>query len=82
MSKNTSFMVKSKPLREECESSHEDPLAAESNPSTPTSSHSAIEPSTELGTSKGEETQPPEFPSQFEDDPSRNHRNTSNFFDA
>jgi hypothetical protein len=42
-------MVKSKPLQEECESSHEGLLAAESDPSPSTSSHSAIEPSTEPG---------------------------------
>jgi hypothetical protein len=82
ISKNTSFMVKSKPLREECESSHEGLLAAESDPSPSTSSHSAIEPSTKLGTSEGEEIRPPKFPSQFKDDPSRKHRNTSNAFDA
>ncbi|RLM61855.1 hypothetical protein C2845_PM14G07880 [Panicum miliaceum] len=80
--KNTCFVVKSKPLREECESSHENLLAAESDPSPSISSHSAIEPSTEPGTSEGEETQPPKFPSQFEDDPSRNHKNTSNLIDA
>jgi hypothetical protein len=44
ISKKTSFMVESKPLREECESSHEDLLAAESDPSPSTSSRSAIGP--------------------------------------
>jgi hypothetical protein len=75
-------MVDSKPLREECESSHEDPLAAESDPSSSTSSHSTIEPSPKLGTLEGEEIRPPKFPSQVEDDPSRNYRNTLNLFDA
>jgi hypothetical protein len=82
ISKNTSFIVELKPLREECESSHEDPLAADSDPSPSTSSHSAIEPSTEPRTSKGEVTQPLKFPSQFEDDLSRNHKNSSNLLDA
>jgi hypothetical protein len=31
---------------------------------------------------EGEEIRPPKFPSQFKDDPSRNHKNTSNLFDA
>jgi hypothetical protein len=72
ISKNTSFIVQSKPLQEECDSSHEDLLVAESDLSLTTSSHSAIKPSTEPGTSEGVETHPPKFPSQFEDDPSRN----------
>jgi hypothetical protein len=55
ISKNTSFVVESKPLQEECESSHEDLLAAESDPSPSTSSHSAIEPSPNPGTFEGEE---------------------------
>jgi hypothetical protein len=55
---------------------------AEFDPSPPRSSDSAIELSPKPGTSEGEEIQPPKFPSQFEDDPSGNHENTSNFFDT
>jgi hypothetical protein len=46
-----------------------------------TSSVSAIEPSPKPGTSEGE-IRPPKFSSQFEDDPYRSHRNTSNLFNA
>jgi hypothetical protein len=78
----TTFAVKPRPLREERKSSHEDLLAVESDPPPSTSSDSAIKPSFEPGILEGEEIQPSKFPSQFEDDPSRNHTNTSNFFDA
>jgi hypothetical protein len=67
----TTFKVKPKPLQEEHKSSHEDLLAAESDPSPSTPSDSAIEPSPEPGTSKGEEILSPKSPSQFEDDPYR-----------
>jgi hypothetical protein len=58
--------------------SHEDVLAAEFDTSPSTSSDLATEPSPEPRTPKEEEIQPLEFSSRFEDDPSRNIRNTSN----
>jgi len=76
------FMVRQEPVREECKSSPEDPLAAESNPSPSTSSDSAIEPSPKPRTLEEEEIQPSMFSSQFKDDPSGSNKNTSNFFDA
>ena len=80
--KCTTFTTKPKSFREDRKSSQEDLLATESNSSPSTSSDSAIEPSTKSETSEEGEIQPLKFPSQFEDDPSGNHRNTSNFFDA
>jgi hypothetical protein len=73
----TTFVVKPKILQEERKSSHEDLLAAESDLSPSTSLDSAIEPLLEPGTSEGEDIRPLKFPSQFEDDPSRYHKNTS-----
>jgi hypothetical protein len=78
----TTFTVKRRPLREQRKSCHEDRLAVEFDPSPSTSSDLAIAPSPEPGTPEGEEIRSLKFPSQFEDDPSRNHRNTLNFFDA
>ena len=63
---STDFTISCEPLQEECKSSQEDLLAAESNPS----------PYTSL------EIQPSMFSSHFEDDTSGNNKNTSNFFDA
>ena len=51
----TSLSAESHPLQEECELTHEDFLAAESNPSFPISSYSALELSPEPGTSEEEE---------------------------
>jgi hypothetical protein len=48
----TSLSAESNPLREECELTHEDFLAAEPNPSFSISSYSALEPSPESGTSE------------------------------
>ena len=48
----TSLSAQSNPLREECELTHEDFLAAEPNPSFSISSYSALEPSPEPGTSE------------------------------
>jgi hypothetical protein len=67
----TTFRLKTRPLQEERKSSHEDLLVAESDPSPSIFSDSAIEPSPDPGTSKGEEIQPLKFSAQFEDDPSR-----------
>ena len=62
----TSLSPESDPPREECESTHEDFLAAEPNRSSSTSSDSALEPSPEVVTSEGEEIHPPNvlFPIQ------------------
>ena len=64
--KYTNFILRHEHLQEERNSNQEDLLAAESNPS----------PYTSL------EIQPSMFSSHFEDDPSGNNKNTSNFFDA
>ena len=60
----------------------EDFLVTEPNPLSSTSLDSALESSPELGTSEEEEIQLPLFSSRFEDDPSGNHRNTSNPIDT
>ena len=78
----STFMSRHKHLQEEHKSSQEDFLAAEPNPSSSTPSDSALEPSSEPGTSEEEEIRPPIFPSQFEDDPSRTLKNTSNPLNA
>ena len=64
----TSLLAKSDPLQEECELTHVDLLAAEPDPSFPISSDSAVEPSPEPGTSKGEEIHSPKFSMRFEDE--------------
>ena len=78
----STFTSRHKPLQEEHKLSQEDFLAAESNPSSFTPLDSALEPSSELGTSEEEEIQPPKFHSRFEDDLSGTHRNTSNLINA
>ena len=74
----TDFTVRCEPLQEERKSSQEELPAAESNPLPCTSLDSAIGPSPEPRTSEGEEIQPPEFFSRFEDDSLGNIRNTLN----
>ena len=74
--------AESGPLQEECELTHEDFLAAEPNLSFPISSDSSVEPSPEPGTSEEEEIRPPKFYSQFEDDPYRTQKYTSNLINA
>jgi hypothetical protein len=64
------------------ESSHEDLVAAESDPSPSTSSYSAIEPLPEPGTMVEEEIHPPEFLYRFKNDTFENFRNTSNCLDV
>ena len=78
----TSLLAESDPLREECDSMREDFLVTEHNPLSSTSLDSALESSPEPGTSEEEEIRLPLFSSRFEDDPSRNSRNTSNLFNA
>ena len=78
----STFTSRHKPLQEEHKLSQEDFLAAESNPSSFTPLDSALEPSSEPGTSEEEEIQPPMFLSRFADDPTRTHKNTSNPFNA
>ena len=68
------------PIREEAQSSSEDPSIAESSPKPSTSLDSTIEPSTEPHTQKGEEIPISEFPFGFEDDAIEHFRNTSNYF--
>ena len=79
---STDFTISCEPLQEECKSSQEDLPIAESNPSTSTSLDSAVELTPEPRTSEEEEIQPSMFLSQFEDNPSRNNKNTSNFFNT
>ena len=47
ITENTYFVANSEPSKEECTSSHEDILAAESDPSPPRTLDSALEPSSE-----------------------------------
>ena len=70
----------SEPRREESALSHESLSTPESEPSSSTSQYSSVEPSPEPRTPEEEEIQPSEFSSRFEDDPSRNIKNTSNHF--
>ena len=69
----------SEPCQEESASSHESLSPPESEPSSSTSQYSFVEPSPEPRTPKEEEIQPSEFSSRFEDDPSGNIKNTSNY---
>ena len=78
----TSLSAEYDPLQEECELTQEDFLVAEPNPSSLISRDSSIESSPEPGTSEGEEIQAPMFSSQFEDESTENHENTSNLIDA
>ena len=78
----TSLSAESDPLREECELTHEDFLAAEPNPSFSISSYLALETSPEPRTSEEGEIRPPKFHSRFEDDPSGTHKYTSNLINA
>jgi len=80
ITKNNSFVSKSKPSREERTSSHEDNLVAESDLPLPTTSDSALESSPELGVPEEEEIQPLEPPFKFEDDLFEDFGNTSNYF--
>jgi hypothetical protein len=73
------FIVKPRPLWEVRKSGYEDLLAY---PSPSTFLDLAIEPLPEPEILEGEEIRHLKFSSQFEDDPSKNHRNTSNFFDT
>jgi hypothetical protein len=66
------------PHRQESDLIHERPSTAKSEFSPFASQDSSIEPSPEPRTLKEEEIQPSKFSFQFEDDPSRNFRNTSN----
>ena len=67
INENTSFVANSEPSNEECTSSHEDILAAESDPLPPTTLDSALEPFPKPQAPE-EEIQPSEFPFEFEDD--------------
>ena len=67
ITENTSFVANSKPSNKECTSSHEDILAAESDPLPPITLDSALEPFSEPQAPE-EEIQPSEFPFEFEDD--------------
>src|SRR6185312_16364737 len=62
ITENTSFIANSEPSKEECTSSHEDILAAKSNPSPPTTLDSALKPFCEPQAPGGEEIQPSGFP--------------------
>ena len=78
----TSLSAESGPLQEECELTHEDLLATEPNTSFSISLDSALETSSEPGTSEGKEIHSPKFSSRFEDESMGNHRNTLNLIDA
>ena len=78
ITENTSFVANSEPSNEECTSSHEDILAAESDPLPPITLDSALEPFSEPQAPE-EEIQPSEFPFEFEDDLFEDFGNTSNY---
>ena len=80
ITKNNSFVSKSRPSREEHTSSHKDNLVAESDLPHPTTSDSALESSPESGVSENEEIQPLEPPFKFEDDLFEDFGNTTNYF--
>ena len=79
ITENTSFVANSEPSKEECTSSHEDILAAKSNPSPPTTLDSALKPFCEPQAPGGEEIQPSGFPFEFEDGLFEDFGNTSNY---
>ena len=79
ITENTSFIANAGSSQEEHTSSHEDILAAESDPSPPSTLDSALEPSSELQAPEEEEIQPLELPFEFEDDLFEDFRNTSNY---
>ena len=68
ITKNNSFVSKSRPSRKEHTSSHKDNLVAESDLPLPTTSDSALESSPESGVSENVGIQPLEPPFKFEDD--------------
>ena len=79
IAKNTSFIAESIPFQEECKSSHEDILVAESDRSPPISLDSTIEPSPEAQVLEEKDVQPLELPFQFEDDLFEDFENISNY---
>jgi len=78
ITENTSFVANSEPSNQECTSSHEDILVAESDPLPPKTLDSALEPFSEPQAPE-EEIQPSEFPFEFEGDLFEDFRNTSNY---
>jgi hypothetical protein len=70
----------SRPYEEESESSHENPSTTQFGHSTSTPHDLFVEVSPEPRTPNGEEIQPSEFTSKFEDDRSRYLLDTSNSF--
>jgi len=78
ITENTSFIANSEPSNEECTSSHEDILVAESDPLPPITLDSALGPFSEPQAPE-EEIQPLEFPFEFKDDLFEDFGNTSNY---
>jgi hypothetical protein len=79
---NSSLLTFHNEPRQESESIHESLSVAELEPFTSTSQDSSVEDSPEPRTPKGEEIQPSEFTSKFEDGHSRYLLDTSNSFVA